>query len=212
MLASASRRVVRWSVLASSAALLALAPAAAHADDFTSGTLDRACAVSSNFNWTGCSSLLPVGDAVNEDTSVDHYASLVHFDLGDAGLPEGAVITSAQLILYNDSIGGDPFSVGEHAVAQPVLVPWNDDVDWSTTDGSTPWSGSDFGDTVDNDSLDWGLYLQFDVTDVVQDWVDGTSDNDGIRVTAPESAFAPYLATGVGGFSKPELSIEYTTR
>ena len=133
---------------------------------------------------------------VDRETT-DLHRALVQFDL--SSIPAGATITSATLTIEAIGVGGD-MSVG----AYQLLESWSEStVTWNERSTGVNWStaGSNFNSTaedlLDVTSDDDGPH-DFDLTSLVQDWVDGSASNYGVMVGSPD-----------GGGNR---QIEYMTR
>ncbi len=106
--------------------------------------------------------------------------SLVKFDL--SAIPQGTQIAQATLSLYHANycdIGNRTHSVTTYRIANN----WSESsVNWN----NQPSLGEPFG-SASITSGAWGRYT-FDVTTLVQAWVNGTRPNYGVMVRGPESS------------------------
>ena len=126
---------------------------------------------------------------INNDKDFNH--ALIQFDLST--LPAGTEIISASLSLYAENTGaGTPTEVEVHRVTQS----WNEGdqnnkpsitgATWNTYDAVNPWlaAGGDYNPIpVANQLIDGNLknvWLQWDVTSLARDWLNGTVANDGM--------------------------------
>jgi len=118
-------------------------------------------------------------------------------------LPSGAVLTSATLHLYvNDRTGGDDHHIGVHR----VTAPWDEaTVTWNSIMGNfDPVASASFVNT----STGW---QNWDITSIVQDWLDGTYPDYGILIEQPEADYTRYSSSEYGiAALRPILEICYT--
>ncbi len=124
-------------------------------------------------------SVLPFGNYVGTTSGNDIFCrTYLQFPLG--GIPAGATLHSATLHVYVDDFwpgpGGAPMSVYRVAAAwTPVGVGWNDMGNWPALAESV--STGDVSSTA-------GWY-DWDVTSLVQGWLDGTP-NSGLALAAAD--------------------------
>ncbi len=121
---------------------------------------------------------------VDRETT-DLMRVLVQFDI--SSIPAGATVNSATLTIDAKKVGGD-MSVGAYQLLESwseATVTWNErstGVNWSTA-GSTYNSTPE--DLLNVTKDDVGPH-NFDVTSLVQDWVDGSASNFGFMVGSPD--------------------------
>ncbi|MBL8451170.1 MAG: DNRLRE domain-containing protein, partial [Zoogloea sp.] len=150
---------------------------------------------------------------------------LLQFDL--SLLPVGSRIVEAKLLLYRKDPGS--LSLSARSVdAHRVLEPWvagskdgttaADGATWLTRDGSMAWKST--AGTVDSASaLDsthihfylWGTqWMEWNLTSLVQGWVDGRYPNYGVMLR-PTSNFSTeeYVSAEGDGAQVPKLAIKY---
>lgn len=140
-----------------------------------------------------------------------NFRSILNFDL--SSVPEGALINSATLRLFaTGQSGSAAYSINAHRITQD----WTESgASWTETDGSTLWSGGPGGsydstviDTVPAGATGW---YEWDLTPLVQEWVDGISTNQGIELIHTAVAKGNYLDFDSKELTdKPELIIDYT--
>jgi hypothetical protein len=152
-------------------------------------------------------------------------AILIKVDL--SLLPEGARIKSATLKLYQTAAGGDAlYDVSVHKVlnVNPDLSQANgysyDGInDWTANDvcyNSIPLAQEDIDSAKDVNSLDQTLeYKSWDVTQLVQDWVNNTSTNNSLLLNSDDAASSDsyrFFASGEAndGSQRPRLEVTYT--
>lgn len=128
---------------------------------------------------------------VLEDSPVQNFGSEVYLFAGSAvadekyrsylqfnvsAIPQTAIIVEATLGLYYDgSSASIPTTIG----AYKVIGSWDEDnIDWA----HQPASAGTPEDTVSVPATDTQNYLYWDVTDLVQGWVDGSISNRGLVV------------------------------
>ena len=150
---------------------------------------------------------------------------LLQFDL--SLLPVGSRIVEAKLLLYRKDAGS--LSLSARSVdAHRVLEPWvagskngataADGATWLTRDGSMAWKST--AGTVDSASaLDsthihfylWGTpWMEWNLTSLVQGWVDGRYPNYGVMLR-PTSNFSTeeYVSAEGDSAQVPKLAIKY---
>ena len=116
---------------------------------------------------------------------------LLRFDL--ASIPANTLVQSAQLSLYKTGGGSGP--AGATLTAYPLTRAWTEGtlnggsppngVTWNTADGAILWTtpGGDYDSTRGAVTLSTGsnsVWLSWDLTSLVQNWVDGASINNGV--------------------------------
>ncbi len=122
--------------------------------------------------WSGCDHALRIGNPE------DHYDSspqriLLKFDL--SSIPQNAQITSAVLYLDNyNPHGTTPIPTAIHRITES----WSYGVTWSTQPAYDPTPAS-----TGTWYFSWSHYEgSWDITSLVQGWVDGTYENYGITI------------------------------
>lgn len=178
------------------------------------------CIISSsaqNNNYNATNNLL-VG-VFDQIGTLYEWKSIMHFDVSSV---PNSTVTSAMLHLTLRSTHNPPITINAHRIT----------TDWSssTATWNTPWStpGGDYhptpyGTSTTNDVLALGdpnILFSIDVTDLVQDWVDGTYPNYGLLLDSPtpddesinlyslEGSVAPYLEIVTG--SSADFSTAFT--
>jgi hypothetical protein len=152
---------------------------------------------------------LNAGDTVDMwagyDTASDAriVRSLVKFNLST--IPSGSTINSATFKARHSYISSG-------SGARDITV-WRITGSWS--EGSVTWNNKPgYGGSYDSVSIghgNWGWY-EWDVKDLVQEWVNGTYSNYGLMLRGPE-----YSGAGFRGFSTregsytPKLVVNFTT-
>ena len=115
-----------------------------------------------------------------------------------SSIPAGSTIVSATLTMYGINHGGPGGTVELYAI-EPTAAWTTSGASWNTMDGTNPWPTSSIGEVGDDNYGAWltpGVLdsavitgstkipqLPFDVTSVVQEWVDGTRVNQGFVLT-----------------------------
>lgn len=133
-----------------------------------------------------------------------HTRSLINFNL--SSIPTGAMIQDATLLVYLADWSGDT-SETDIGVAQ-VYVEWTEaEVNW-INQPATSWPDFVASTLVDGYSR---RYYRWDVTSLVQDWVNGMS-NYGLMLVGDESVRAAYFFySREYGEVPPRLGIQYIT-
>ncbi len=114
-----------------------------------------------------------------------------------SAFPEGIIVQSAWLELYMhgyDGAGGDDtYEIGVHKIMNhnPVIA----ECTWYTYDGVNNWSGGSGGGELDLAPAECTLevdkseeYKSWDVTEMVQEWLDNPSGNFGLMLNSDASA------------------------
>ena len=131
-------------------------------------------------------------------------------------LPAGATILSARLRVYEfANNGSSQYSLEAHKISQDWTEPG---ADWQTADGATPWTGGD-GGSYDPAVLDTEVvnespaaWREWDLTTLVQEWVDGVSPDYGVQlIHDPVAAgnWAEFESRESSAGNPPELFVAY---
>ncbi|MBT8144693.1 MAG: DNRLRE domain-containing protein, partial [Gammaproteobacteria bacterium] len=159
------------------------------------------------------------------DTNVPYHA-LYEFDL--SGLAPSAMVTSALLDIHQSS--ADMVTVPADLDVHRVTTAWvegtgdnsgltpPDGVTWDTSDGTTAWNsaGGDYDSTVIDTTIvnsTSNAWHRWNVTSLVQGWVDGTHPNFGFLLRASSGNLEKlYLDTGedTDPAVHPKLTINYS--
>lgn len=107
-----------------------------------------------------------------KDRNLQNRAGLVKFDISD--IPLGSQVTSAKLLLYVSSKSSSNKSVSVYA----AMGSWSESTSWN----NRPTVASSAEDAVT--IAQTRKYYELDITDLVQDWVDGVEANNGIYIIA----------------------------
>jgi hypothetical protein len=136
--------------------------------------------------------------------------ALLHFDVSTF-LPPGTTIHQATLQLY---MVGYCDAVSTSYQAYRITDDWSE---LTTTWNNQPSFAEGYGSTVipgpPGEPWDW---YTFDVTALVQAWINGNYPEYGLMIRGPESppyqcAFRDFLTKGGGGYTvAPELVVDYT--
>jgi hypothetical protein len=157
----------------------------------------------------------------------DTPANSIVIKLDLSRIPQGAQIQSATLSLYQTAAGGDAsYDVSAHKIINnnPDLATangytYNGADAWTSNDvcfKSIPMAQADIEPAEDTNSLDANPgYKTWDITGMVQDWVDDTDTNYGMMLNSDNTAgknsyryFASSEAADAG--QRPVLEITYT--
>jgi len=150
----------------------------------------------------------------------DHTNALVKFT-GVSNIPTGATITSATIYLYCNSGSGSYY-----IDAFNVIQSWtNSGANWNTYDGTNAWniagclgSGIDQNSTAESYTSVNGSshgYYSWDVTSLVQGWIDGSIANEGVHFcrqdAGNDSNFIRFTTSEGTDGQRPELVVVYTS-
>ncbi|MCX6589954.1 MAG: DNRLRE domain-containing protein, partial [Acidobacteria bacterium] len=145
----------------------------------------------SNFGYT---------DFVWADWSAPTNA-LISFDL--ASISKGSKITSASLRLYHSANA----QFGQNLYAYRNLADWSED---TVTASNAPGFEATPVSTLLILDGDVNVYREWDISSVVQGWVNGTFLNAGLRLGKDATGGAtPYLSSREATVGMPELVITY---
>ena len=135
--------------------------------------------------------------AANQVNGADEI-TYIKFDL--SGISSGSVIVSAKLKLWITSGGSCQICVYR------VTSDWSEN---SVTYNTRPSASSESETCVSVGGLN--TWAEFDITDLVQAWVNGTYDNYGVKIFPSESGkYAHFASREYSDSSKrPQLVIEY---
>jgi len=119
------------------------------------------------------------------------FAGLLHFDL--ASVPDGARIVGASLELYARGWGGQDMNVQAFRLlrtANPCQATWNQadlGVEWGTPGAAAPGVDRPASPESSVDTRGVSKWYTWDITALVQDWVDGALPNDGVLLRGDSS-------------------------
>lgn len=123
--------------------------------------------------------------------------SLIQFDL--SGIAPGSDITGATLNLYISGRLRSP----EELYVYAAIDNWDGDTDWDTK----PSTESGYEDKVSvNGSNE---YYQFDITELVRDWVNGSRENYGVLVAISDGSLK--INSSENSNDQPYLEVHYET-
>jgi len=145
------------------------------------------------------------------------YAALLRFEL--TGIPADATVTQATLQLYAIGWSGADITIGAHYITRSVSIC---EATWNQAQVGNLWGQPGCDDTttdrrataesiVNTNSI--GKWYDFNLTTVVQGWVNGSLANNGVLLRAPYSphsfSFASSQSSDVA--FRPKLVITYRT-
>ena len=171
--------------------------------------VQRDCEIS-KLAGSGCSGN-PIQIGAYLDRQWRIWRGLYRFDVA-ATIPAGAHVTSATLNLRGGVGGGE-----EILTAHKVTTAWDDSVDWDF-----PWTtdGGDFAPEAASGYPRDAAWSAFDVTDVVDDWVNGRHPNHGLLVHWPDPEegggggpeYMFYFTSAEAASNRPYLEVTYEDR
>ncbi len=146
-------------------------------------------------------------------------AALLHFDLSP--IPPGAAITQATLQLYVSGWSGSDLTFGAYALLRNFDAC---QATWNHALSTNPWGLPGCNDTATDrrpspessvTTSGIGLWYDFDLTAITQDWVSGNLPNYGIllRSASPLATPSIYIASAQTATTslRPKLVITYQT-
>jgi hypothetical protein len=158
-------------------------------------------------------------NVVSQDVGA-HFLSLVQFDLAAITLT-AAEITNATLTLYSTGLGisGGP-AVGGTVTISPILTEWRET---SSSPGTAPLATYNaffgtgtaqtlnFGSAAASQNVTGAGFVDWDITDLVKSWKDGSQENYGVLIqlstNGGDIGFADVDSQpGIAG-SSPKLTI-----
>ena len=171
-------------------------------------------AVADGYAWSGGTEVSSGADSTVEKlrtgfrTAAGNYRTLIKFDL--SSIPAGAIITNANLKLYyyaySSGSEGDPLDI---SVYRTTADWYEGGLSWSKAENYHSYSY----DTVTIIAGTSAGYKTWDITSLVQSWVDGTYNNYGVLLRAPtqsgSSNFRCFRSREYGS-NPPKLEVTYT--
>src|SRR5262245_9363588 len=154
---------------------------------------------------------------VADRESTDLQRVLVQFDL--SAIPANAIVNSATLQMQATQIGG-ALNIGVYEIqeswSEGVKDGGVDAANWNERETATPWTSA--GGTFDPTavaSINTNAVGQhsWDITSLVQAWVDGTKANNGVMIGSPDGGgnrTVTYDSRETVGGTAPVLVIDYT--
>ena len=143
-------------------------------------------------------------------------ATLVSFDL--SSIPADASVTQAALGIYATGWSGSDITIGAYRILR------NSDLaqaTWNQAQTDNYWRQPGCNDTSFDRRLDpesslttssIGKWYDFDLTSLVQEWVNGTQVNNGVLLRATYSPPSFYFASAQSASNlRPKLVISYTS-
>jgi hypothetical protein len=134
----------------------------------------------------------PLGVDTSSPGSGLKKAALVRFGL--SSIPTGATILSASLQLYAVGWGGGNMAIGAYAITRTVTL---SQVTWNNAQTGNPWGVAGCNNTTTDRRANaesslttsgTNKWYAFDLTALVQAWVNGTVPNNGVLMRAWYSA------------------------
>ncbi len=148
---------------------------------------------------------------------LQQFVGLIRFDVGS--IPGDAVVTGAKLQLYAASWSGADITMGAYYVKRNVTMC---EATWTQAQAGNDWELPGANDTYsDRRAVPESIvttdgarrWYEFDVTEVVRGWINGSLQNNGLLLLAESSEetfrFAGAKYTDLG--QRPALVIDYYT-
>lgn len=117
-----------------------------------------------------------------------------------SGIPKGSIVTKAKVWVYVSRKSGSKSSVAVHE----AMGTWSKSTTWSK---KPPMSSSGKGSVSVSKA---GNYYAVDVTGLVQDWVDGKGQNNGVYIVTKSGEI--YVNSAENKKYKPVLTVEHKPR
>src|SRR3989304_4518518 len=140
------------------------------------------------------------GSSTYLPTEGSKWEALLQFNL--SGIPQGALITTAYLRLYSDF--SRKFRKDTATRVYATLGSWSESTTWNTK----PPRASSYEDSIAVTST--RQYFQWNITNLVQDWVDGVKTNYGVTIRS-EGGGELYFSSREASSNRPILYIEYSS-
>jgi len=141
-------------------------------------------------------------------------AALIRFDL--ASIPTGATITEAALQIYATGWSGSDITLGAYSIlrnSDPNQATWNQ------AQTGSHWTQPGCNNTISDrqpapesslTTSSIATWYDFDLTALVQDWVDGTLANNGVLLRATYSTYSFRFASAQSAADRrPKLVITF---
>lgn len=153
---------------------------------------------------------------LGRDNGGPYMLSLLRFDI--SAIPSGSLINSATLRWYQSgNRRTQTVAVGAYEITQD----WTESgANWNTADGTTAWSPVSGGTyntpAIDSVSVTTGNYgwYEWNITPLVQEWVDGVSQNYGVQMnfsTINAGTYAIFTSReGTVAAEQPQLVVDFT--
>ena len=143
------------------------------------------------------------------------YFGLVHFDL--TSIPSNAIVTQAALQLYVTGWGGSDITMDAHCIKRIVNLC---EATWNQAQHGEPWGQAGCNDTTtdrcagaESTVTSSGIHkwYDFELTALVQGWVNGSIANNGLLLRAPGSTSSLWFASAQNPTVslRPKLVITY---
>jgi hypothetical protein len=146
-------------------------------------------------------------------------AALLRFDLSP--IPANAIVTQATLHLYAKGWGGLNMAIDAYRIFRDVSLC---QTTWNQAQSGNPWgqpgcndTSTDRAPTPESSTTTSGIqkWCGFDLTTIVQDWVNGSAKNNGLLLRGASlwSSRKFYFASAQDGTiaSRPKLIVTYRT-
>jgi len=131
---------------------------------------------------------------LSESKRTDRYG-LIKFGIDE--IPQGSNIQSAKLLVFVTSRR----NYNNILTVSEALEDWNESTTWSNRPDISSLSEDSISINSDRD------YYELDVTEIVQDWVDGTIDNNGLYLTISHGYV--YIYSSDNSSNQPILNVIY---
>ncbi len=168
----------------------------------------------------GASANTNFGDVTELDTEIltaKVRSSLLKFNLSN--IPSTAVVSSAVLNVYMYTAPGVSYNVSAYRMTRD----WTElGVTWNKYDGTNAWTtaGGDYNNSIEYARAALGttgnVWISFNITPLVQKWVNGTNSNYGLILVSNDTNAASQLAKfystdyGTNTSRRPILVVDYT--
>jgi len=143
------------------------------------------------------------------------YISIIN-DSNISSINSENTIVSAQLQIYvNDSFGNSNITLKIYRVTADWI---ESEATWNNKTAAATWStaGGDYSTEIDSINItnESGNFYNFTITEIVQNWINGTYTNYGLLISAPNTAAGNYTyltsSDDTNTNQRPKITVEHS--